>query len=94
MVEGYVSVMIITPEPKYTTGRILLAILFYLFAFVDDLFDAYGTIAELQLITNAISRSRSSFCFVVRARFPHIKLGKGIEYYGVVYLFLLIGVFG
>jgi len=44
-------------EPQYSTGRKIMSKLIAILAVVDDTYDAYGTIGELELFTKAIERS-------------------------------------
>nr|WHU05657.1 terpene synthase TPS10 [Freesia viridis] len=43
-------------EPQYSQGRMLLTKLITLASVMDDMFDAYGTIEELQLFSDVIQR--------------------------------------
>nr|AGV40227.1 putative (-)-germacrene-D synthase [Aquilaria sinensis] len=43
-------------EPCYALGRKILTKVFALTSFLDDMYDAYGTIEELELLTQAIQR--------------------------------------
>ncbi|RHN57914.1 putative lyase [Medicago truncatula] len=43
-------------EPQYSTGRKIMSKLIAILAVVDDTYDAYGTIGELELFTKAIER--------------------------------------
>ncbi|XP_074310526.1 vetispiradiene synthase 3-like [Silene latifolia] len=43
-------------EPKYSYARIVCNKLFKLISIVDDTYDAYGVVQELQLFTDAIQR--------------------------------------
>nr|UJH94381.1 multiple sesquiterpene synthase [Zanthoxylum ailanthoides] len=56
VVEGYFWVMGVYFEPQYSFGRITLSKLLAITSIVDDTYDAYGTIEELELFTNAIKR--------------------------------------
>lgn len=44
-------------EPRYSFARVILAKFILLLIVVDDTYDAYGTIEELRLFTDAINRS-------------------------------------
>ena len=43
-------------EPQYYKGRILVAKEAALYTIIDDIYDAYGTLDELELLTSAIER--------------------------------------
>ncbi|KAJ6837869.1 (-)-germacrene D synthase-like [Iris pallida] len=43
-------------EPRYSTERLFIAKLVNIITVLDDMYDAYGTIEELQLFTNVIER--------------------------------------
>ncbi|CAJ2669832.1 unnamed protein product [Trifolium pratense] len=43
-------------EPQYSSGRVLMAKLIMIMTAIDDAYDAYGTIDELELFTEAIER--------------------------------------
>jgi (-)-germacrene D synthase len=57
MVESCILALAVYFEPQYSAGRIFLAKLVMIMTVVDDIYDAYGTIDELELFTNAIERS-------------------------------------
>jgi (-)-germacrene D synthase len=59
MVESCILALAVYFEPQYSVGRIFLAKLVMIMTVVDDIYDAYGTIDELELFTNAIERSIS-----------------------------------
>ncbi|KAJ6837877.1 (-)-germacrene D synthase-like [Iris pallida] len=54
--ESYFWILGVWFEPQYTTGRLLMSKFGNLIALIDDIYDAYGTIEELQLFTNEIER--------------------------------------
>ncbi|KAK2376443.1 putative terpene synthase [Trifolium repens] len=56
MVESCILALAVYFEPQYSAGRIFLAKLVMIMTVVDDIYDAYGTIDELELFTNAIER--------------------------------------
>ncbi|KAJ6797017.1 (-)-germacrene D synthase-like [Iris pallida] len=43
-------------EPHYSTERLFIAKLLNLMTVLDDIYDAYGTVEELQLFTNVFER--------------------------------------
>lgn len=43
-------------EPKYSKAREMMTKLFVIATVIDDAYDAYGTIDELELFTDAIER--------------------------------------
>jgi (-)-germacrene D synthase len=43
-------------EPQYSVGRRILTKVISLASVIDDIYDVYGTIEELQLFTQAIER--------------------------------------
>ncbi|KAJ6822070.1 (-)-germacrene D synthase-like [Iris pallida] len=54
--ESYFWILGVWFEPQYSTERLLISKLFNLMTVIDDIYDAYGTIEELQLFTNQIER--------------------------------------
>ncbi|CAI8586958.1 unnamed protein product [Vicia faba] len=56
MAESYLWAMGIYFEPQYSTARIIMTKIFVIFTVVDDTYDAYGTIDELELFTKTIER--------------------------------------
>ena len=56
MVECYFWAMGVFHEPQYSRGRIMLAKTIAITSLIDDTFDAYGTIEELEIFTEAIQR--------------------------------------
>ncbi|KAL7617453.1 hypothetical protein Lser_V15G04199 [Lactuca serriola] len=53
--ELYLWAIGIIPEPHYSHSRIILAKMAQLVLVLDDIYDAYGTIEELRLLTGAIN---------------------------------------
>ncbi|XP_042751764.1 10-epi-juneol synthase isoform X1 [Lactuca sativa] len=53
--EVYLWAIAIFPEPDYSQSRIVLAKMVQLILVLDDIYDAYGTIEELRLLTSAIN---------------------------------------
>ncbi len=43
-------------EPQYSKGRKIMAKLIIIMTIIDDIYDSYGTIDELELFTKAIQR--------------------------------------
>nr|ARE72250.1 terpene synthase [Cannabis sativa] len=56
MVELYFWILGVYYEPKYSRARKLLTKVIALTSITDDIYDAYGTIDELQLLTKAMQR--------------------------------------
>ncbi|KAF4371199.1 hypothetical protein F8388_020926 [Cannabis sativa] len=56
IVELYFWILGVYYEPKYSRARKLLTKVIALASITDDIYDAYGTIDELQLLTKAIQR--------------------------------------
>ncbi|KAJ6835534.1 (-)-germacrene D synthase-like [Iris pallida] len=54
--ESYFWILGVWFEPRYSIERLLLSKLFNLMTVIDDMYDAYGTMKELQLFTNEIER--------------------------------------
>lgn len=57
LVESYVWILGVYFEPQYSLARDILARVFLFASVMDDIYDAYGTFEELQLLTDAIERS-------------------------------------
>nr|KJB45621.1 hypothetical protein B456_007G316500 [Gossypium raimondii] len=57
LVEGYgIWILGVYFEPQYSFAREILAKTIVLITLMDDIYDAYGTLEELQLLTNAVQR--------------------------------------
>ncbi|XP_021725964.1 (-)-germacrene D synthase-like [Chenopodium quinoa] len=56
LVEVYFWILGVYYEPKYSYARMLLTKLFKIISIVDDIYDAYGTVEELEPFTEAIRR--------------------------------------
>ncbi|CAJ1978685.1 unnamed protein product [Sphenostylis stenocarpa] len=56
IVECYFWILGVYFEPRYYTARRLTAKTIAICSIIDDMYDAYGTIDELELFTNAIQR--------------------------------------
>lgn len=64
VVEIYVWALGVYYEPKYSSARTLLVKVITFISVLDDRYDVYATLDELQLFTNAIERFSSSYpCF-------------------------------
>lgn len=61
MVESYIWALGVYYEPKYSLGRIILAKIVALATVLDDMYDLYATLDELQLFTQAIERFEQLF---------------------------------
>ncbi|CAH1440144.1 unnamed protein product [Lactuca virosa] len=53
--EVYLWAIAIFPDPDYSQSRIVIAKMVQLILVLDDIYDAYGTIEELRLLTSAIN---------------------------------------
>lgn len=56
MVEGYLWPLAMSYEPEYSFARKMESKLIGCVSLLDDTYDAYGTIEELELFTQAIQR--------------------------------------
>ena len=56
LVEGYFWILGAYFEPQYVRGRRILTKVISMISILDDIYDAYGTIEELKLLTEAIER--------------------------------------
>lgn len=56
VVECYFWSIAVYFEPQYSTARIMLTKTIALISVVDDTYDSYGTIPELQVFTDAIQK--------------------------------------
>ncbi|KAK3025307.1 hypothetical protein RJ639_044438 [Escallonia herrerae] len=56
MVECYIWAVGVFFEPRYSLGRIMLAKTIALISVIDDTYDAYGTVEELQIFTDSVER--------------------------------------
>jgi hypothetical protein len=59
-------------EPQYSVGRRILTKVISLASVIDDIYDVYGTIEELQLFTQAIER----FEVYTSIKFSLLNIGK------------------
>ena len=55
-VECYFWTMGVYAEPQYSQARVMLAKTIAMISIVDDTFDAYGIVEELEVYTDAIQR--------------------------------------
>nr|KJB46022.1 hypothetical protein B456_007G343900 [Gossypium raimondii] len=56
LVEAYFWALGVDFEPQYSFAREILAKTMVMTSIMDDIYDAYGTLEELQLLSNAIQR--------------------------------------
>lgn len=56
IVECYFWILGVYFEPEFSLARIILAKIIALTSIMDDTYDVYGTIEELQLLTDAMDR--------------------------------------
>jgi len=56
VVEGYFWIMGVYFEPQYELGRKMLTKVGVMVSLIDDTYDAYGTLEELALFTDAIEK--------------------------------------
>lgn len=55
-VECYLWAVTVYFEPQYSKARLMLVKTLLLFSISDDTYDAYGTLEELQVYTDAVQR--------------------------------------
>ena len=60
IVESYFWMLGVYFEPQYSKGRVMLVKVITMLAMMDDIYDSYGTLHELQLFTLAIQRFKLS----------------------------------
>lgn len=56
MVECYFWTLGVYFEPQYSRARIMLAKTIAMISVIDDTYDSYGTVDELQIFTDAVER--------------------------------------
>nr|DAD48136.1 TPA_asm: hypothetical protein HUJ06_018073 [Nelumbo nucifera] len=56
VVECYFLMIGVYPEPQFSFGPMILTKVIAMISVIDDTYDAYGTLEELQLFTDAIER--------------------------------------
>lgn len=56
VVECYFCMVAVYFEPQYSLARITLTKVLAMISIIDDIYDAYGTLEELQIFTEAIER--------------------------------------
>ena len=54
--ETYLWIVVACFEPQYSYARRIQTKLLVLITVIDDIYDAYGTLEELELFTEAIER--------------------------------------
>ncbi|KAI0502218.1 hypothetical protein KFK09_017165 [Dendrobium nobile] len=54
LIEGYIWALIVSFEPHFSRARLMMAKVISLITILDDIYDVYGTIEELQLLTDVI----------------------------------------
>lgn len=60
-VECYFWTVGVYSEPQYSQARVMLAKTIAMISIVDDTFDAYGIVKELEVYTDAIQRYKLVF---------------------------------
>ncbi|TYK19427.1 (-)-germacrene D synthase-like [Cucumis melo var. makuwa] len=80
MVESYIWALGVYYEPKYSLGRIILAKIVALATVLDDMYDLYATLDELQLFTQAIERWDMN-CIVKLPKYMKIFYGVILKVY-------------
>ena len=56
LVECYFFALGAYVEPQYSQARVMLGKIIAMISIVDDTFDSYGTVEELQIFTSVIER--------------------------------------
>ena len=56
IVENFFWTIGVVFEPQYGSCRRMLAKVFVLITMIDDIYDVYGTLDELELFTDAVDR--------------------------------------
>lgn len=56
MVECYFWTLGVYHEPQYSRARIMLAKTIAMISVIDDTYDSYGTVDELEIFTDAVER--------------------------------------
>ncbi|KAM6599598.1 hypothetical protein CsatA_019207 [Cannabis sativa] len=56
LVEGYIWPVGVYFEPKYSAARVILTKVIGVTTMIDDIYDVYGTLEELELFTDAIEK--------------------------------------
>lgn len=56
LVESYIWMVGIIPQPQFGYCRIEVAKAIQLISVIDDIYDIYGTVHELELFTDAVER--------------------------------------
>ena len=56
MVECYFWILGVYFEPEYILARRILTKVIAMTSFIDDIYDVYGTIEELEIFTSAVER--------------------------------------
>ncbi|KAH0458423.1 hypothetical protein IEQ34_013738 [Dendrobium chrysotoxum] len=54
LIEGYIWALIVYFEPHFSRARLMMAKVISLITILDDIYDVYGTVEELQLLTDVI----------------------------------------
>ena len=64
IVEAYFWILGVYFEPQYSKARMMMVKVIAILSVMDDAYDSYGTLPELQLFTLAIQRSQFSLYFL------------------------------
>ncbi|KAG4984769.1 hypothetical protein JHK87_029518 [Glycine soja] len=82
LMEVYFWVLGMAPDPQFSECRKVVTKMFGLVTIIDDLYDVYGTLDEIQLFTDAIERgfrSMTKQCHAAKLFSKHMKFDEQIS---------------
>ncbi|RWR93532.1 Geraniol synthase, chloroplastic [Cinnamomum micranthum f. kanehirae] len=76
LVECFFWAAAMTPKPQFGRCQEAVAKVAQLIIIIDDIYDVYGTVDELELFTNAVDRSVTTFLTTIHRRILHFILNS------------------
>lgn len=76
LVDSFFWAAAMTSEPQFGRCQEAVAKVVQLTTTIDDIYDVYGTVDELELFTNAVDRSVTTFLTTIHHRILHFILNS------------------
>ncbi|XXG69515.1 hypothetical protein AAC387_Pa06g2360 [Persea americana] len=73
LVESFFWAAALTPEPQFGRCREAVAKVVEFIAIIDDMYDVYGTVDELELFTDAVDRSVTTFLTTIEHKISRVR---------------------
>ena len=73
LVESFFWAAALTPEPQFGHCREAVAKVVEFIAIIDDMYDVYGTVDELELFTDAVDRSVTTFLTTIEHKISRVR---------------------